>query len=48
MMYSNTCSCEYPRWCKLVGNREWIDDDVFAITDNKPKSCCKPSEVTRR
>ena len=38
--FSAACSCEYPRWCRLVSNRDYIDDDVFEITSEDPSHCC--------
>ena len=37
--FSAACSCEYPRWCQLVSNREWISDDLFEITQEE-EGCC--------
>ena len=38
--FSAACACEYPRWCRLVSNREFVDDDVFEITAEEPMRCC--------
>ena len=37
-----TCCCEYPRWCTLISNRDYINDDIFEITSEEPSCCCKP------
>ena len=38
--FSAACACEYPRWCRLVSNRAFVDDDVFEITAEEPVRCC--------
>ena len=42
--FSAACSCEYPRWCHLVSNREWVSDDLFEITQEEDSCCCKPKQ----
>lgn len=44
--FSAACSCEYPRWCHLVSNREWVSDDLFEITQEEDACCCKPKKPT--
>lgn len=47
--FSATCSCEYPRWCTLVSNRDYINDDIFEITSEEPSCCsCKPKKMIVR
>ncbi len=46
--FSMACSCEYPRWCTLVSNRDYINDDVFEITSEEPSCCCKPKKMIIR
>lgn len=40
--FTALCGCEYPRWCRLVSSREWIDDDLFEITSPERSCCCCP------
>lgn len=37
--FSSVCNCDYPRWCKLISNRNWVEDDYFEITAEE-ESCC--------
>ena len=41
--FSSVCNCDYPRWCKLISNRDWVEDDYFEITAEEEAccACCK-------